>query len=40
MKIVIVEDLGISDEEFNRISKPLADSGHELVLYTDGKLDS
>jgi len=39
MKIVIVECLGISDEEFKRISKPLADSGHELVLYTDGKLD-
>jgi len=39
MKIVIVESLGISDAEFNRISKPLADNGHELVLYTDGKLD-
>lgn len=40
MKIVIVEDLGISDEVFNKISKPLADNGHELVLYQDGKLDS
>src|SRR5699024_9462819 len=39
MKIVILEDLGISEEEFSRISKPLADSGHELVSYTDGKLD-
>lgn len=39
MKIVIVEGLGIRDEEFSRISKPLADNGHELVLYTDGKLD-
>lgn len=39
MKIVIVEGLGISDAEFNRISKSLADNGHELVLYTDGKLD-
>ncbi|RKD21063.1 hydroxyacid dehydrogenase [Ammoniphilus oxalaticus] len=39
MKIVIVESLGISEKEFNRISKPLADNGHELVVYDDGKLD-
>ncbi|ART83955.1 hydroxyacid dehydrogenase [Oceanisphaera profunda] len=39
MKIVILESLGISDEEFNIISKPLTDSGHELVVYNDGKLD-
>lgn len=39
MKIVILEDLGISDEELNTISKPLADNGHELVVYNDGKLD-
>jgi len=39
MKIVILEDLGISDEEFNILAKPLTDSGHELVLYNDGKLD-
>lgn len=39
MKIVILESLGISDEEFNLISKSLADNGHELVVYDDGKLD-
>lgn len=40
MKIVILESLGISDEEFNRISKPLTDNGHELVVYDDGKTDA
>ena len=39
MKIVILESLGISDEEFNLISKPLTDNGHELVVYDDGELD-
>lgn len=39
MKIVILESLGISDEEFNRISKPLKDSGHEIVLFDDEKTD-
>ena len=39
MKIVILESLGISDTEFNLITKPLADHGHELIAYTDGKLD-
>lgn len=39
MKIVILESLGISDEEFSRISKPLTDQGHELVVYDDGKTD-
>lgn len=39
MKIVILESLGISDEELNIITKPLTDSGHELVVYDDGKLD-
>ncbi|MDS9470916.1 2-hydroxyacid dehydrogenase [Sporosarcina pasteurii] len=39
MNIVILESLGISDEEFNRISKPLTDNGHELVVYDDGKTD-
>ena len=39
MKIVILESLAISDEVFNEISKPLADSGHELIVYNDGKLD-
>lgn len=39
MKIVVLESLGISDDEFNKLSKPLADNGHELVVYNDGKLD-
>lgn len=39
MKIVILESLGISNEEFNRISKPLTDNGHKLVVYDDGKTD-
>ncbi|NLZ80143.1 MAG: hydroxyacid dehydrogenase, partial [Gammaproteobacteria bacterium] len=39
MKIVILESLGISDEELNLIAQPLTDHGHELVAYTDGKLD-
>jgi len=39
MKIVILESLGISDEEFTRISKPLTDNGHEIVAYDDGKTD-
>lgn len=40
MKIVILESLGISNEAFNIISKPLTDNGHELVVYDDGKLDN
>lgn len=40
MKIVILESLGINDEEFTTISKPLIDNGHELVVYNDGKSDA
>ncbi|ART80977.1 NAD(P)-dependent oxidoreductase [Oceanisphaera avium] len=40
MKIVILESLGISDKEFNIISAPLVEGGHELVAYNDGKLDN
>ena len=32
MKIVVLESLGISDEELSIISKPLTDSRHELVV--------
>lgn len=39
MKVVVLESLAISDEEFTIISKPLTDNGHELVVYNDGKLD-
>lgn len=39
MKIVILESLGISNEAFNIISKPLTENGHKLVVHDDGKLD-
>ncbi|MBO1520645.1 NAD(P)-dependent oxidoreductase [Oceanisphaera pacifica] len=39
MKIVILEPLGISDDEFNLISAPLTDNGHEIVVYDDGLSD-
>lgn len=39
MKIVVLESLGISDDEFDKLSKPLRDQGHELIIYNDGKLD-
>ena len=39
MKIVVLESLAISEEDFATITKPLADNGHELVAYSDGKLD-
>src|SRR5690625_1614513 len=39
MKIVILESLGISEKAFKSIAKPLTDSGHELVVYDDGKTD-
>lgn len=39
MDIVLLESLGISEEELNKLSKPLTDNGHHLVVYDDGKLD-
>lgn len=39
MKIVILEPLGISDEQFSKITEPLTDQGHEFVVYDDGKTD-
>lgn len=39
MKVVVLESLGISDEAFDTLSKPLTASGHELIVYSDGKLD-
>src|SRR5699024_5726105 len=39
MKIGILESLGISDEAFKKISKPVAANGHELLTYDDGKTD-
>ena len=35
MKIVILESLGISDEELSKVTKPLMDNGHEIVAYHD-----
>lgn len=35
MKIVILESLAIDDEKLAEITKPLIDSGHELIMYTD-----
>ena len=35
MKIVILESLGINDEELTKVTKPLIDNGHELVAYHD-----
>lgn len=39
MKIVVLESLGINDEELSKITKPLTDNGHELVVYDDGRTD-
>lgn len=35
MKIVILESLGINDEELAKVTKPLVDNGHDLVVYED-----
>lgn len=35
MKIVILEPLAIGKEELAKVTKPLIDSGHELVIYED-----
>ena len=35
MKIVILESLGINDEELAKVTKPLIDNGHEIVAYED-----
>lgn len=39
MKIVVLESLGISDDEFNTLTATLTANGHELIVYNDGKLD-
>jgi len=39
MKIVVLESLGISKEEFDNLTKPFIENGHEIVVYDDGKLD-
>ena len=35
MKIVILESLAINNEELTKVTKPLIDNGHELVVYDD-----
>lgn len=35
MKIVVLEPLGISEEEIRAIAKPIIDKGHELTLYNE-----
>lgn len=39
MKIVILESLSISDEELDKVTKPLIENGYEVVSYDDGKTD-
>lgn len=35
MKIVVLEPLGISEEEVKAIAKPIIDRGHELIIYSE-----
>lgn len=39
MKIVILEPLGVPEEEIENIAKPITDRGHELVIHKDRNLD-
>ena len=39
MKIVILEPLGVSEEELINIAKPITDKGHELVIHKDKNLN-
>lgn len=39
MKIVILEPLGISEEEIKSIAKPITNDGHELIIYNDKTTD-
>jgi D-3-phosphoglycerate dehydrogenase len=40
MKIVVIEPLGISEEEIRNIAKPITDKGHELIIYNDKITDT
>lgn len=40
MKIVVIEPLGISEEEVRTIAKPITDGGHELIVYSNKTTDS
>lgn len=35
MKIVVLESLGLPEEEVRSIAKPITNKGHELVVYED-----
>ncbi len=35
MKIVVIEPLGISEEEIRSIAKPITDKGHELIVHNE-----
>lgn len=35
MKIVVLESLGLPEEEVRNIAKPITDKGHELIIYED-----
>lgn len=39
MKIVILEPLGVSEEELRNIAKPITNKGHELIIHKDKSLD-
>lgn len=39
MKIVILEPLGVSEEELRNIAKSITDKGHELIIHKDRNLD-
>lgn len=39
MKIVILEPLGVSEEDLRYIAKPITDKGHELIVHKDRNLD-
>lgn len=40
MRIVVLEPLGISEEEISFICKPLIEKGHELIVYNDKTNDT
>lgn len=40
MKIVVLESLGVSEEELRSIAKPITDKGHELVVHKNKVIDT
>lgn len=39
MKIVVLEPLGVAEEEIRKIAKPITDKGHELKVYNEKTTD-